>query len=111
MLKRRPSIAPRTHRTMKCIIAAALSLLVAAHSVRGLSLAPRLAAPRPALSDNRNLVLGRRRSASSVEARAAHVTRLFSATAISADGAFEEGGENLNVKYGPGKIRFRLECI
>ena len=96
---------------MKCIIAAALSLLVAAHSVRGLSLAPRLAAPRPALSHNRNAVLGRRRSASSVEARAAHVTRLFSATAISADGAFEEGGENLNVKYGPGKIRFRLECI
>mmetsp|Transcript_20041 Transcript_20041/g.43443 ORF Transcript_20041/g.43443 Transcript_20041/m.43443 type:complete len:368 (-) Transcript_20041:233-1336(-) len=85
-------------------------LLLSAHCAQGLSLArPKIITPHPALSSVDLHPNDYRRSPRATS------TRLFSATAISADGAYNGAAGNsdeLNVKYGPaitlGKLKINL---
>lgn len=88
---------------MKCFT---LFLLLLPHLAKCLSVVPQIATPHP-LSSTVDL----RRNAGCRSGRsAAYASRLFSATAISADDAYDSDGSNVN--YGPsitlGKLKINL---
>ena len=81
----------------------AASLLLAARLAQGLLVAPQIVPSHPVAS---SVSLHVRPSAYRTSTLgSASATKLSSAAAISAEGAYEvgSGGEGLNVKYGPGE--------